>query len=99
MHKIPIMHLKVDQNARRHLFNYIISLEIKKKNFSHLNFTQEVSERHIILKNEVCVEPFGGDAALLLQGWTVVNASAAGALLNPGGGRGFCISCSKDPEQ
>lgn len=60
---------------------------------AHLDFAHEVSERHIVLNNEVGVETFGGDAALLLHRRTVVNASATGVLLHPGGGRAICLTC------
>lgn len=31
-----------------------------------LDFAHEVSQIHVILNNEVCVQTFGGDAVLLL---------------------------------
>lgn len=66
-----------------------------KKARSHLNFAHEVSERHVVLNNEVSVDAFGGDAALLLQRRAVVDPSTAGVLLDPSGGRGFRVTCRK----
>lgn len=63
---------------------------------SDLNFTHEVSESHVVLDHEVCVQTFGGDAALLLQRGTVENPSTAGGLLHPRGGRGFGSPCRTD---
>ena len=101
MHKIPIIHLREGENTQ--LIGEKTTLTVTKNTFIYfekqehsaapdLDFTHEVSELHVILEDEVCVETVGRDAVLLLYSGTVADTSTVCVLLNMSGGRGFCIA-------
>ena len=102
MHKISIINLREGKKYKLTAFTHtneaIVRQQVRnEKKAPYLNFTQEVSEVHIILNDEVCIKTFGGDTVLLLQCGTVANPSAAGLLLDVS--RGWCISVTCEKEK
>lgn len=94
IHRAPESRAKSKVAVWSSTFTVVLSGNVEK-GFSHLNFAQEVSECHVVLNDEVSVDAFGGDAALLLHRRAVVDPGAAGVLLDPSGGRGFRVTCRK----
>lgn len=64
MHKVAIIHLKI-QNKSIIVTNSCM-FDQPETSSPDLDFAHEVSQIHVILNNEVCVQTFGGDAVLLL---------------------------------